>query len=83
MTQLPMIVTPGFETWKTKEAKVGEGVPAAWGGWAERAVNWETLTCVSLLEAGADIVVVRHPETVRRVQQAIADLMNSNGPGGE
>jgi acetyl-CoA decarbonylase/synthase complex subunit delta len=78
MTQLPMIVTPGFEAWKTKEAKVGEGVPDAWGEWSERAVNWETLTSVSLVEAGADIVVVRHPETVRRLQQAIADLMSSN-----
>ncbi len=27
MTQMPMLVTPGFEAWKTKEAKVGEGVP--------------------------------------------------------
>ncbi|NTW13011.1 MAG: acetyl-CoA decarbonylase/synthase complex subunit delta, partial [Anaerolineales bacterium] len=25
MTQFPMIVTPGFEAWKTKESKVGEG----------------------------------------------------------
>jgi acetyl-CoA decarbonylase/synthase, CODH/ACS complex subunit delta len=78
MTQLPMIVTPGSEAWKTKEAKVGVSVPAAWGDWAERAVNWETLTSVSLIEAGADIVVVRHPETVKRVQQAVADLMSSN-----
>ena len=78
MTQLPMIVTPGFEAWKTKEAKVGQGVPAGWGEWAERAVNWETLTSVSLIEAGADIVVVRHPETVKRLQQAITDLMSSN-----
>jgi acetyl-CoA decarbonylase/synthase complex subunit delta len=33
MTQQPMIVTPGEEGWKVKEAKVGEGVPAAWGDW--------------------------------------------------
>ena len=78
MTQLPMIVTPGFEAWKTKEAKVGQGVPAGWGEWVERGVNWETLTAVSLIEAGADIVVVRHPETVKRLHQAIADLMSSN-----
>ena len=78
MTQLPMLVTPGFEAWKTKEAKVGEGVPSAWGDWAERAVNWETLTAISLIESGADILVVRHPETVKRLQQAITDLMNVN-----
>ncbi len=75
MTQLPMIVTPGFEAWKTKESKVGEGVPSAWGNWRERAVYWETTTAVALLEAGADIVVLRHPESVTRVKSAIEELM--------
>ncbi|KAA3641990.1 MAG: acetyl-CoA decarbonylase/synthase complex subunit delta [Chloroflexi bacterium] len=75
MTQLPMMVTVGTETWKTKEAKVGEDVPEAWGDWLERSINWETLTAVSLIESGADIVVLRHPESVRRVRLAIEDLM--------
>ena len=75
MTQLPMIVTPGFEAWKTKEAKVGEGVPEAWGDWKNRAINWETLTAMSLVESGADIVVLRHPESVRRVKDAINELV--------
>jgi acetyl-CoA decarbonylase/synthase complex subunit delta len=75
MTQLPMLVTPGFEAWKTKESKVNVGVPAAWGDWLERSINWETLTAMTLIEAGADIVVLRHAESVRRVKQAIADLM--------
>jgi acetyl-CoA decarbonylase/synthase complex subunit delta len=75
MTQLPMLVTPGFEAWKTKEAKVGVGVPAAWGDWAERGISWETLTAVSLLESGADIAVLRHPESVKRVRVAIDGLM--------
>jgi acetyl-CoA decarbonylase/synthase complex subunit delta len=75
MTQMPLIVTPGFEVWKTKEAKVGIGVPAAWGDWSERAVNWETLTALSLMEAGADILVVRHPETVKRIKSAIEELL--------
>jgi len=75
MTQLPMIVTPGFEAWKTKESKVGEGVPEEWGDWEERGINWETLTALTLLESGADIVVLRHPESIRRVQLAIEGLM--------
>lgn len=75
MTQLPMLVTPGFEAWKTKEAKVNVGVPEAWGDWLGRSINWETLTAISLLEAGADIIVLRHPESIRRVKSAIADLM--------
>ena len=75
MTQFPMIVTPGFEAWKTKESKVGTGVPAAWGEWLPRAINWEVLTAVTLLESGADIVVVRHPESLKQVKAAIQELM--------
>lgn len=75
MTQFPMLVTPGFEAWKAKESKVGEGVPESWGDWLERAINWETLTAIALLESGADIVVLRHPESVKRVRAAIDELM--------
>ncbi|NCF65712.1 MAG: acetyl-CoA decarbonylase/synthase complex subunit delta [Chloroflexi bacterium] len=74
MTQLPMLVTPGFEAWKTKESKVGEGVPAEWGDWLARAINWETLTAMALLESGANILVLRHPESLRRVSIAIDEL---------
>ena len=75
MTQQPMLVTVGEEAWKVKESKVGQGVPAAWGEWKERATNWETLTAASLVESGADILVLRHPETVKRVKAMIAELM--------
>ncbi len=74
MTQLPMIVTPGEEAWKTKEAKVGHGIPNTWGDWEERAINWEVVTAASLIESGADIVVLRHPESVKRVH-AMIDAM--------
>jgi acetyl-CoA decarbonylase/synthase complex subunit delta len=77
MTQSPIIVTPGYEAWKTKEAKFGgadAGIPAGWGDWANRAIGWETLTAVSLLEAGADILVLRHPESIRLVQKTIDEL---------
>lgn len=74
MTQSPIIVTPGYEAWKTKEAKVGEGVPSAWGEWSERAIQWEVLTALPLIEAGADILVLRHPESLRRLRLAIQEL---------
>jgi acetyl-CoA decarbonylase/synthase complex subunit delta len=77
MTQQPMIVTPGFEAWKTKEAKVGDGVPEAWGDWKNRAIHWETLTAIALVESGADILVLRHPESVKRVKSAIGELMTA------
>lgn len=77
MTQQPMLVTPGEEAWRTKEARAGEGVPEVWGDWAERAINWETLTASTLIESGADIVVLRHPESAKRVRAMINALMNN------
>ncbi len=75
MTQQPMLVTPGEEAWKTKEAKVGEGIPGAWGDWTERAIAWESLTATTLIHSGADIVALRHPESLRRVKRTVASLM--------
>jgi len=77
MTQFPMMVTVGFEAWKTKESKVGTGVPEAWGDWLQRGINWETLTATTLLESGADVVVLRHPESINRVRAAITELMTA------
>ncbi len=77
MTQFPMLVTVGFEAWKAKESKVGEGVPASWGKWEARAINWEITTATALIESGASIVVLRHPESVKRVKAAISELMTA------
>lgn len=75
MTQQPMLVTPGEEAWKTKEGKGGAGIPGEWGDWQERAIHWETLTATSLIHAGADIVVVRHPESLQRLHRTVDGLM--------
>ena len=75
MTQQPMMVNPGEEAWKVKEAKVGDGVPAVWGDWSRRALNWEALTAATLLNSGADMLVLRHPESLRRVRAVINDLV--------
>lgn len=74
MTQMPMLANIGFQAWKTKEAKSSEDEYPEWGDPEKRGIMWETLTAVSLLLAGADILVLRHPETIRMVKQLIADL---------
>jgi acetyl-CoA synthase len=78
MTQLPMLVTVGFEAWRQKESKFGEGVPESWGEWKERALNWEAVTAATLVESAADIVVLRHPESVRRIDIMIENLMEGS-----
>lgn len=75
MTQSPMLVTPGEEAWRVKETKVSEGIPATWGNFEERAINWETLTASALVESGADVLVMRHPEAVVRIKKMIDALM--------
>ena len=77
MTQQPMLVDPGAEAWKVKESKVGEGVPESWGDWQNRALEWEALTASSLVHSGADILVLRHPETLKRVKAMIDALLVS------
>jgi acetyl-CoA decarbonylase/synthase complex subunit delta len=74
MTQQPLIVTPGEEAWRVKEARVGEGVPQAWGDWERRSLNWEAVTANSLVYAGANILVLRHPETLKRLRGVIDGL---------
>jgi len=75
MTQQPMICFVGEESWRQKESKVGEGVPETWGVWYKRAVMWEATTAISLLNAGADIITLRHPDNVPIVKSAIEKLM--------
>jgi acetyl-CoA decarbonylase/synthase complex subunit delta len=75
MTQQPMICFVGEESWRQKESRTAEGVPEEWGDIEKRGITWEISTATALLESGADIVVLRHPETVAVVQDTISKLM--------
>ena len=75
MTQQPMICFAGHETWRQKETRGGEGLPAEWGDPQRRAVLWEAVTAGSLLQSGADILVLKHPQAVALVKENIAVLM--------
>jgi acetyl-CoA decarbonylase/synthase complex subunit delta len=75
MTQQPMFCLAGLESWRQKESKVSEGVPPEWGDFEKRGVTWEVLTATTLLHAGADILSLRHPESVAQMHAAIDKLM--------
>src|SRR4030067_3178 len=74
MPQQPMMVNPGEEAWKVKESRIGEGVPAAWGDWERRALNWEGITATALVHSGANLLVLRHPATLKRIRALVGDL---------
>ena len=74
----PMIVAPGQECAKIKELKAPESDFPAWGDLARRAYLWELSTAVSLLYAGADLMIMYHPEAVKGTKRVILKLMKQN-----
>jgi len=75
MTQQPAIFRIGEEAWRAKEAKVNDGVPSEWGDWTKRSLMWEAITAQALLHAGADIVVMRHPDSIKTIKGVVSRLM--------
>jgi len=71
MLNAPLVCLVGEEVWKAKEVKVLETKEPAWGPERSRGVNWEVATALALLEAGADVLVLRHPEALARVRRQI------------
>jgi acetyl-CoA decarbonylase/synthase complex subunit delta len=61
MTMMPIIADLGGECWKTKQAKENE----------EQGLLWEGITALSLLLAGANILVLRHPGTLKLIKETM------------
>ena len=61
----PFICFVGQEAWRAKEAKVGP---------AEQGVIWEALTAIALIQAGANLLVMRHPKAIEKVGKYIDNL---------
>jgi CO dehydrogenase/acetyl-CoA synthase delta subunit len=59
--QIPIIADLGGECWKTHHAKAN----------GEQGILWEGITAMSLLLAGANILVLRHPDNCRMMKEAI------------
>lgn len=72
--QFPMYCNMGKEVWKTKEAKQPKSEAPLLGDEMMRGIIMETVTAMALLLAGADILVIRHPETAKQVRQMIKNL---------
>ncbi len=73
--QYPLIANLAKEVWKTKEVKVTEKEDPRMGDAARRGILLEAMTATLLLMAGADILIMRHPEAVREVKELIGEMM--------
>jgi acetyl-CoA decarbonylase/synthase complex subunit delta len=80
--QVPMINNVGNEIWKCKEA--GQGIEEAptLGDPEKRPILMEAVAAVTFLMAGSNVVILRHPETVR-MTRAFIDLMINGGMAGD
>jgi acetyl-CoA decarbonylase/synthase complex subunit delta len=74
MLQAPTIANLGKEVWRAKEAKIGQAEAPQWGDGRKRGIIWEALTATAVMMAGADILIMRHPEAVKLVRRTIAEL---------
>ena len=74
--QVPIIANIGNEVWKCKEA--GQSIESAptLGDPERRGILMEVTAAVCYLLAGADVLILRHPETVRLVRAFIDHMVN-------
>ncbi len=76
MMCMPFINFVGQETWKVKEVKMTAAEEPSWGSEKERGILWEATTAYALLQAGSDILVMRHPEAIAQVEKSIDEFMS-------
>jgi acetyl-CoA decarbonylase/synthase complex subunit delta len=72
MMAMPVICDVGYEAWRAKEAKL-EDAPG-WGDVTNRGPMWEAMTAVCLLQAGVDVIRMRHPKAVAVVRAFISEI---------
>jgi acetyl-CoA decarbonylase/synthase complex subunit delta len=72
----PVVCLAGPEAWRAKEPNAAnEDAGPGWGDQADRGIMWEAMTAAALLQAGGDLVLMRHPEAVKLVKKQIDALM--------
>jgi len=63
------------EVWKIKEAKMSQEEAPLLGEPVKRGVLLEAMTALLFLLAGADILIMRHPDAIQLVKRLIDELM--------
>ena len=76
--QLPLINNLGNEVWKCKEAKQTVDEAPTLGDPEKRGILMEAVGAVAYLMGGSDVLMMRHPESIRLVKSYI-DLVYDGG----
>ena len=80
--QLPVINNLGNEVWKCKEAKQTADEAPTLGDPEKRGILMEAVGAVSYLLAGSDVLIMRHPESIR-LAKAFIELLADGGSAGD
>jgi CO dehydrogenase/acetyl-CoA synthase delta subunit len=72
----PLIVSPGIETSKIKESKAPEKDYPSWGKLEDRIAAFEFSAAQSYLYAGADVLIMYHPEAAVQIKRTIDSLLD-------
>ena len=75
--QFPIICNISKEVWKIKETKIPEAEDPSLGDAKKRGILMEAMSAMVLLLAGADVLIMRHPEAIKLVREMIAELSAS------
>ncbi len=73
--QQPIMGDVGMYVWKVKETIADEKDVPLWGNTEERGITWEAVTAISMLIAGAEILIMRHPKAIEAIEKMIDELM--------
>jgi len=63
MMLMPILADFGGDCWRTKEAKENK----------EQGILWEAITGITFLLAGANILILRHPDTFKLIKEMISE----------
>lgn len=72
--QFPLVCNLAKEVWKVKEVRLDD---PKLGDPGKRGILMEAITAVLLALAGADVLIMRHPEAVRLVRGYLAEMMGA------
>lgn len=64
MMKMPIISSPGRESWRAKEAKLNE----------QHGILWEAMTTMTLVLAGANVAIMASPDSMKLVKKMMGQF---------
>jgi acetyl-CoA decarbonylase/synthase complex subunit delta len=75
--QFPIICNIAKEVWKIKEVKISEAEDPKMGDAKKRGILMEAMSAMCLMLAGADVLIMRHPEAIKLTREMTAELTSA------